>query len=233
MKTLKLALALTALASVACTEEVESTDIRTTGIYPEIVVTATGNGSSLVQVWLKVGGARSNTYLDLKGDDTLIATVDGESKALDGGPGHVYRASFPVDAEGTEFEVGFLRGEADDDAPSSKVRLPAPFDLVVDTTEASRAADEVSFSWDPPGSGSVSWQAKGSCIITESASTPDDGTGSIPSGEIRTFESDKEKSCTVDFELTRERAGQVDPAFTEGGRVVARQVRSSSFTSTP
>ncbi len=45
-----------ALLALACTESVESTDIRTTGIYPEIEVVATGNGSSKV-VALKTGGA--------------------------------------------------------------------------------------------------------------------------------------------------------------------------------
>jgi hypothetical protein len=46
---------------------VESTDIRTTGVYPVIDVTAEGSGTSRVLVKLKVGGINSNTYLDLTG----------------------------------------------------------------------------------------------------------------------------------------------------------------------
>ena len=66
--------------ALACSDEsVESEDIRTTGIYPEIQVTATGNGSSLVRVRLKVGGSDSNTYLNLTGDDTLSASADVNS----------------------------------------------------------------------------------------------------------------------------------------------------------
>ena len=40
-------------------------------------------------------------------------------------------------------------------------------------------------------------------------------------------------SCTVTLTVTRNQIGEVDPAFTEGGRVVAHQVRAASFTSTP
>ena len=41
------------------------------------------------------------------------------------------------------------------------------------------------------------------------------------------------KTCTVSVALDRTQSGQVDPAFTEGGRVTAKQTRTASFTSTP
>lgn len=219
--------------ALACSESVESTDIRTTGIYPEIVVTATGNGTSLVEVRLKVGGRNSNTLLDLKGADTLEATVAGSTKTLDEVGSKRYRASFPVEAEGTEFEIAFLRGDEDENAPSSTVSLPSPFDLSVESTEVSRATDAVEFAWTPPGSGNVDWGVEGECIIREDGNTPDDGAGSIAAGAIETFQSDVDESCTVDLTVTRSEAGAIDPAFTEGGSIVARQVRSASFTSTP
>ena len=42
--------------TVGCRQEVESTDIRTSGVYPVVDVLAEGSGSSRVNVRLKVGG---------------------------------------------------------------------------------------------------------------------------------------------------------------------------------
>jgi hypothetical protein len=219
--------------TLGCTQGVESTDIRTTGIYPEITVTATGSGNSKVEVRLKVGGSSSNTYLDLTGEDQLKATVAGTAKVLDETGSHTYSTSFPVDEEGTEFVISFLRGEIDENAPASTVSLPAPFELTVAPTEASRATDAVDLSWDPPGTGNVHWDVEGDCIQMDDGMTPDDGAQSLPAGSIETFDSDKDESCTVNVGLSRSQSGDIDPAFTEGGSIAARHIRSASFTSNP
>lgn len=221
-----------ALLSFACTESVESEDIRTSGIYPEIEVRATGNGSTRVEVRLKVGGDDSNTFLKLTGDDELEVTADGQTKRLDR-DGNSYRATFPVDAEGTEFIIAFNRGEEDDGAPASIVTLPAPFTLSVAESEASRADTDLEYTWEPEGPGNIAWELDGDCIISDDDTTPDDGTNTIEAGSIDTFDSEKDESCTVDLTLTRQRNGSIDEAFTEGGRIVALQVRRDSFTSTP
>jgi hypothetical protein len=222
-----------ALFALACTESVESTDIRTTGIYPEIKVVATGNGQSEVTVWLKTGGSNSNTYLDLKGDDTLEVTVDGDTKTMDQS-GDSYEATFDVDAGGTEFTIAFLRGDADEDAPESVVALPEPFEMVLGASTASRADDDLEYTWEPEGDGNLSWDLSGDCVSSDIGSTPDDGTNSIAAGDIEPkFESDAEESCTAKLSLERAQKGTIDSAFTEGGSIVAKQVRSDSFTSTP
>jgi hypothetical protein len=222
-----------ALGAVGCTETVESTDIRTSGIYPEITVQANGSGSSTVTVKLKVGGSDSNTFLELTGDDTLEATVGDETKTLDETGSYTYRASFNEDAEGTEFIIGFIRGDGDDSAPASTVVMPAPFDLTLGATEASRADDDLEYTWDPAGSGDMDWELEGDCIQRDDGSTPDDGSNRIAAGSIETFESDAEETCTVALNLVREQGGNIDDAFTEGGRIVARHVRGKSFTSAP
>jgi hypothetical protein len=225
-----------ALLALGCTESVESTDIRTTGIYPEIEVTADGSGDSEVRVWLKVGGDDSNTFLQLTGKDTLEVTVDGDTKTMDksGDESAPYRTSFAVDAEGTEFSIAFLRGGEDDDAPASTVVMPAPFEMMLGATEASRADDDLEYTWDPPGdSGNLSWHWNGPCVKLGSGSTPDDGTNTIAAGDIETFDSDKEETCTVQLELSRSQSGDIDPAFTEGGSVVAKHIRNDVFTSVP
>ena len=222
-----------ALLALGCTESVESTDVKTTGIYPEIEVVSSNGTSSKVTVWLKVGGDDSNTYLDLKGEDTLEASVDGETKTLDQS-GDSYSASFDTAAEGAEFTIAFLRGEDDDSAPASVVTMPAPFELELATTEASRADDDVEYTWDPPGDGGeLDWHLNGECVKLDSGSTPDDGMNVLAAGEIETFDSDKEESCTVELEVSRNQSGDIDSAFTEGGRIVAKQIRDGSFTSNP
>lgn len=221
------------LLALGCTEKVESTDIRTTGIYPEIEVVANGSGSSKVTVRLKVGGDDSNTFLELKGDDTLEVTADGDTKTMEGS-GNQYTASFPVDAEGTEFTIAFLRGDVDEDAPASVVSLPAPFEMALGASSASRADDAVEFTWEPAASGDIAWDLSGECIDSAHDSTPDDGSDSIAAGEIEPkFMDDAEKDCTANLSLTRAEPGTIDSAFTEGGSIVAKQVRGDSFTSTP
>ena len=216
-----------ALLSFACSESVESEDVRTSGIYPEIEVRATGNGSSRVEVRLKVGGSNSNTTLDLTGEDRLEATVDGETKRLDG-DGDTYRATFPVDAEGTEFTITFNRGEADDGAPAAVSSLPALDSL--GESEAPRRYD-LDYTGSPlQRQHGLEWMALHQVERRQHAG---DGEATIAAGSIETFDSDKDESCTVDLTLTRKRNGSIDGAFTEGGRIVALQVRKDSFTSTP
>jgi len=41
------------------------------------------------------------------------------------------------------------------------------------------------------------------------------------------------EACPVTFTLARTQSGEVDPAFTEGGRVRAHQIRTAAFISTP
>jgi hypothetical protein len=185
-----------ALLALACTESVESTDIRTTGIYPEIEVLATGDGNSKVTVRLKTGGKKSNAFLDLKGDDTLEVTVGDDTKELDGSGDHEYVASFDTDAGGTKFTIAFLRGEDDDSAPESVVTLPEPFDMTIDATTASRTDDEVPYSWEPAADDDIAWDldnvkpGEDACIQHDSGVTPDDGDNTIAAGDIETFDSD-------------------------------------------
>lgn len=221
-----------ALALVGCTEDVESTDVKTSGIYPEFTVTATGNGRSQVEARLKVGGNNSNTFLDLTGGDTLEVTADGTTKTLDGSNGHRYIATFDVDDGGTEFIFAFLRDD-DDSAPMSVVELPEPFDLEVTSDDVVRTEDDVTFTWDPPGDGDINVHVDGSCLFFEDQDTPDDGDHSVPPEDLEGPGDDDGDECTGTVELTRQQGGEIDSAFTEGGEIRARQVRSGTFRSLP
>ncbi len=222
------------LGLVGCSEKVESSDIKTSGIYPEFLVTATGNGSSKIEVWLKVGGNNSNTFLELTGPDELTVTVDGKMTAISEHSGNKYTATIPTDEGGTEFSFAFMRG-GDGDAPVSTVTLPEPFSLDVLTEEAIREQDDVELAWDPPGSsGDVDYELDGDCIFRKTGAAPDNvGEYTIRASDIDGLSTHEMDPCTVDVAVTRARGGSLDSAFTEGGEISARQVRHDSFTSLP
>lgn len=237
MRTLQLgfvSLLVSASLAAGCKQEVESTDIRTTGVYPVIDVTAEGSGTSRVLVKLKVGGINSNTYLDLTGPDRLTATGGGATKELDSSGSVSYAATFATEAAGP-FVVSFIRGPEDDSAPNTTVDLPEPFVISpLATTELSRATGDLVFTWTPgPAAGVIDSSLYGSCIDTIVETIPDDGTATISHDRIRARDGFTNDSCSVTLTLARNDVGQVDPAFTEGGRVTATQIRATLFTSTP
>jgi hypothetical protein len=217
----------------ACTETVVSGDVRTTGISPEFSITADGLGSTRASARLKVGGNDSNTFLTLQGGDRLEVSVDDDTRALESVGSHRYEASFPVDAGGTEFVFSFLRSEADESAPSSRLTLPEPFELTMVGTEASRETDRVGFGWDSTTTGEVRWNVDGDCVWADDGVTPDDGSHTLDATDLRARLNRETESCTVRLTLERFSAGSLDPAFTEGGEGLGRQQRVQSFTSMP
>jgi hypothetical protein len=222
------------LAGCMPTETVDSTELPTSDIYPEIEVVA-DSGSSTVTVELHVGDEDSDDYVELQGGDRLEATAGGETKTLSGS-GSRYRATFDVDGAGTEFEIAFLRGGDDDDATETSVVLPDPFRVSVDVAEASRSIGvDVPFRWEPVAEDSdldVYWFIEGDCILDEDGETEDDGEGVIDASQIQTLPADAQASCSVDLAMSRRELGQIDRAF-GGGTIRAAQRRHSTFISSP
>jgi hypothetical protein len=218
--------------AAGCRQTVESTDVRTSGIYPDIDVVAEGTGSTRVQVRLKVGGPASNTFLDLTGDDRLQVTAGGVTKDMDGSAAG-YSAIFPTEAAGS-FVIAFLRGAADTSAPSTTVNLPAPFTVTLPARELSRATDDLTFTWAPvTGGGDIDESVDGSCVDIILETIPDDGTATVSHDQLQASAGRTGDSCTVTVSLARNQSGTPDAAFTEGGSVTAYQLRKATFTSTP
>jgi hypothetical protein len=216
--------------TAACRQEVESTDVRTSGIYPVVDVRADGSGNTRVEVKLKVGGWASNTFLELVAEDRLTASAGGVTKDLESSGAVGYAATFPGDAGGT-FAIAFLRGAGDTSAPNTTVTLPAPYDVTLARTEVSRSTGALDFTWTPAGSGDLDTSLHGGCINLVLDTIPDDGAATMAGDAIHADEATD--ACTVTLTLARTQAGEVDPAFTEGGEVNARQIRTSTFTTTP
>ncbi len=219
---------LTCLAA-GCWQEVESTDVRTSGVYPVIDVTADGSGSTRVEVKLKVAGRASTTFLELTGEDRFTATAGGKTKDLIESGSVSYAAAFPDDVAGP-YTIAFLRGPADTSAPSTTVdcRLHS---LRWAAAEVSRATGTLPLTWTPAGADDLDVSLLGTCVGLTLKTIPDDGAATIAGDELIAQRADD--ACTVTLTLARRRSGDVDPAFTEGGHVEARQVRDATFTTAP
>lgn len=224
-------------ALVAC-EAVDSSSVLTDGMYADMTATADGSGDTVVVAVLKVGGATSNTYVTIEGDDLLQASAgetvqDMEMHTL--GEYRDYSSTFAVDAEDTLFNVAFLR-TVDAGAPSSTMSLPAAFDLSGPAPEdvISRGED-FSISWSPSGSSdSMSYRVTGECFFDAYVQLDGDtGTATIPAGTLKPVDEDNPAACEATLTLIRARLGSLDAGFGEGGTTNGRQVRLLSFRSDP
>ncbi|MFH1808756.1 MAG: hypothetical protein ABIJ09_08420 [Pseudomonadota bacterium] len=223
---------------LAC-ENVDSEDVMTSGVYADISATADGAGQSLVKASLRVGGGASNTYLDLMGNDKLVASQDTTDKDMVKRTllGAVwYEATFDADAADTPFKVAFTR-TVDDGAPESTLTLPTPFAITVPAADAqfSRASDDITVTWDPGSSSdTMHLTADGDCIqIWTKDLDGDAGTAVIPHAEIVAHENQEATTCTVTVTVGRRRAGTLDTGYGEGGVVWGIQQRTIKIKSAP
>lgn len=227
-----------ALAGLVACENVDSSDVLTSGVYADITARASGDGETLVKTTLRVGGAASNTFLDLVDDDKLIATQaeqveEMERKTLLGSVW--YQKSFAIDAADTAFKVAFER-TIDEGAPDSNLTLPAPFSVTspAAATDFSRSADDIVLSWDGSGTDDLMvLNIDGGCIkIFHKELAGDTGSYTVAHDEIELARDAEEgDSCDVTILLERRRAGQLDPGYGEGGQITGIQSREVKINS--
>ena len=237
-KTLTLTLGSLVLTGLLACENVDSTDVMTSGVYADIKATADGSGQTLVKTTLRVGGSNSNTFLDLVGDDKLIASQaddsqDMERKSLFGSVW--YEKNFAVDAEDTPFKVAFIR-TADSGAPESTMTLPAPFHITAPaaSTNFSRSSDDIQLTWESSGTAdSMHLNLDGDCIrILHKDLSGDTGSYTIAHDDIElASDADEGTSCEITLSLERRRVGHLDPGYGEGGVITAVQTRSVKMMS--
>lgn len=228
-------LLLATLALAAC-QKTDSSDILTSGVYADLA--AIGDGTSTdVSATLFLGEPIHLTYLDLNGDDRLIASHGSDDKdMIESTVLNVvsHHAQFASSAEGDAFTIAFER-TVDAGAPSSVATLPSGFTLAGVPGTQSRAA-ELTMSWLPGGTGdAMSWQATGDCIELEGSSiTGDTGTATIaPNTLKKRMGTGIADQCTVTLTVTRSRPGELDAHYGKGGQISGQQRRSLTFTSTP
>ena len=229
-------LAWLAILAAGCTTT-SSSDVLTSGIYASINAETKGDGKTEVGATLFVGNPIGLNFVELTGDDSLIAKMAGQSKTMVERTvlnTVVHRAEFDVDAAGTQFEVVFDRA-VDDGAPSSIATLPAKFDITTAPQSASRA-QPITLSWSPTGTpDGMSWSAKGDCIEDESAPIMNDsGSVTIDAGLIKQrMGMNIAAECAVTFTIKKQKLGTLDPHYGKGGVVYGTQYRTTVVTSMP
>lgn len=229
-------LALLAIVLTGCTTT-ESEHVLTSGIYASIEAQTKGDGTTDVGATLFVGNPIGLNYVELTGDDSLVAISSGMSKPMRetqvlNTVGH--HAEFSTDAEGTQFQIVFDR-TIDEGAPSSIATLPAKFEIANAPQAASRAG-AITLAWSPAGSpDTMSWTATGDCI--ELASAPidtDSGTVTIAAATLKKrMATNVPDTCEITIKLARSRAGVLDPSYGKGGIIRGTQYRTVTITSTP
>ena len=215
---------------VAC-ESVDSESVLTSGVFAEYTAVSDGTDAR-AQAVLRVGGASSNTFLNLEGGDELSVSAGEESSDLSEqnlGDYFYYTADLSSIAPGTEYDFSFIR-TVDDGAPSSTCSMPDAFELSGPEADAgvSRSADALTVSWTESGKAdAMELRVKGDCIFdyVESISG-DPGTFVVEAGKLQTPDEQVDQSCDATVELYRKRAGSLDAGFGEGGFIYAAQVRS-------
>ena len=226
--------AFTALPAIACTETVDSSDVKTSGVYADMSVVASGNGSSEVSVGLKVGGSNSNTYLVMKNGDNLTAAVGTDTKTLSKS-GNFYKTTFPVEAADTAFVVAFNRPPEDTSAPNSTMTLPAPFTIAgIAAGDVVSRATGFAATWTANADGdAMHWTLDGDCFFRKDHDMADTGGATIGLADFDVHQGDEATTCNANFCVDRTRNGVLDPAFGEGGVIDSAQHRCVAFSSAP
>lgn len=233
---MKIRLLLSVLATSGCAKT-DSSDLLSTGIFASIAAKGNAQGTTDVYATLFVGNPLNLNYVDLTGDDKLIAShgsqemVMSETTLLNIVS---HRATFPTAAEGDQFQVAFERS-VDDGAPNSFATLPPPFTLGAAATTSSRAA-ALTLTWSPiaPSPNTMRWEVSGDCIENESQIlASDSGSLMIEANRIRKRMGEMiADQCPMTLTVTRGRPGELDPGYGKGGTVEGQQVRTVVLTST-
>jgi hypothetical protein len=223
-----------ALVGAGCTPT-NSDLVTTANLRADVEVLSTGVGGSTVSTWLlshRDGDPPLNfETIRLVDQDVLSATSNNHSVVMDQSNLVVeyrYDAAFETADAGERFEVSLDR-VADDSAPRSSVTLPEPFTLTMPAT-ASRNAP-VTITWSPSGSADpISIDVSG-CASAQLLEIADTGTATLPAGSL--VANPPTATCDLAVEVSRKRNGSLDPAYGQGGSIVATQQRTTTLTSTP
>ena len=220
--------------SAAC-KQTDSNLVTTANLRGDFQVLSTGTGGSSVFAWLfshRDGDPPLNfETIRLVDDDQLSATSNGQSVVMDESNLVVeyrYDAAFATAVVDQNFELSLDRA-TDTSAPHSSVTLPPPFAITVPPT-GSRAAP-LTITWSPSGSGDPMSIHVTGCASAQVGPISDTGSVTFPAGAVTADQTNA--TCDLAVEVSRTRSGTLDPAYGQGGSIVATQQRTAAITSTP
>lgn len=225
------------LGAVGCSS-VKSEDVYTDALYANLTAVSDGDGTRAEAV-LRVGGAASTTYVQLTGGDKFTVTGGAESSDMTEtnlGNLYGYVAELAVDDQDTEFLFNLQRS-LDDGAPNSTCTMPPPLDIQspADGDSTSRGAASLTVTWDPSGENDdIIVSVTGDCFSNaEESVAGDPGTYTFEPGTLESYEGSEDESCAGTVSVTRQRAGDLDPGYGEGGEITCAQQRTVDITVAP
>ena len=228
-------ISLALFTATACTS-VESSDIKTSGIYADLWAVSDGEGTSYSEAILRVGGATSNTFVTLSEGDDLTATVAEVTENMTEqniGEIYSYRADFSTADADVDYVIALERTE-DESAPSSVMSLPLPFVMDPVGSEYSRDDDDIVLTWDNQQSEIMKIWIEGTCIHNQYHDNETDaGIYTISSDSLEPIDPEANANCEIEITLWRSRPGDVDSAYGEGGVAWGYQRRKITTLSTP
>lgn len=222
-----------------CSDSTKSSNVRTSGVNAQMTVRSGESGPTQVSVRVRVGGTFSNTFLTITDGDAIVADNGTDKVSLVGVTGLIAPPSnegtLPTDSSGKIITVKFVRPH-DTSALASTVTMPHGLSF-----GSPRAGDRfdsahprVLITWSPTSSDAVEWSLRGGCV-DDSAGTEAVDTGRLETTLVATRDADGGLTgpCDVVVRLARTRTGTLDPAFGEGGSIVATQERDRTIHFTP
>ena len=222
-----------------CSDSTRSSNVRTSGVRAEMIVHSGEAGPTEVSARVRVGGSFSNTFLTLADGDEIVADNGTDHVALVGSKGLIAVPSndgiLPTDSSGRTITVKFMRPH-DTSAPATTVVMPHALGFGSPRVGESfdSAHPRVVITWSPTSSEAVEWSIRGGCIDDKSGLDAVD-TGRVEATLVASRDADGGISgpCDVVVRLARTRTGMLDPAFGEGGSIVATQDRDRTIHFTP
>jgi hypothetical protein len=232
-----------AVSCAVCGCHSDSTDVLTSGMSADLGVVATGSGSTNAGATIYQGIPERLIFVELRGDDSLVASTGSQSKTLDESNllGIIsYSAQFDgADAEGTPYQIAFHR-KLDSGAPASTCTLPAAFSISAPAAGGtfSRAGSDIAVTYSPGGKPEEMVYELGNgsdCLQPVSQRlSGDPGSFTIAKGTLQPKDAaHANASCQVTLAISRLRPGMLDPGFGKGGTMNCIQTRSVVFQSSP
>lgn len=223
------------VAAAGC-ELADSNTVATDSLRADIQVVADGSGQSSVYTWLfthRAGDPPLNEdTIRLVNDDAISVTSNDRTVSMEESLLIEYRydATFDTAAPGQRYEIALARS-TDRSAPHSTVTLPEPFTTTLPAA-FSRSAP-LTITWSPSGSqDQVSVHFTG-CVHADLGPLADTGTATLPAGAFTTTGAPGSPTCDLAVQVSRTRTGTLDPAYGQGGSIVALQRRVATITSVP
>ena len=225
---LNLLFVITVLLVTGCSST-DSENVGSKGIYAKFDASSNGTNTQ-ISAKLKVGGAGSNTYLELGNGEHLTVSNGvneiGMIEDVDIWSGKItYEAKVSGDPGGTTYTITFLRN--DGQVLASSASLPEDFAIDEAAIKAAYTDQEsLLITWSPATSLQTKLNISGICGNLSRTIDGNASSVTIDLGDVAKRTASYPDNCELDVELSRQMSADVNSGFGEGGRFNTIQRRS-------